>query len=296
MASYYDEYNYYGEPDYYGGSVTYQEPNNYDHHQPNIDYEEPNNYEEPQPQYYEELQPQYYEELQPQYYENVPPHCHAGLEPADDELGNEEPNNCEDASYFHASPKPTGDEREYENWPTYDDMILRLPCYEDLHPIYQDHVEGLGNCAVEEGRDDEGHGSKKSVEYPPHPPSLDNVTDNVCPSGWVNPDPNDELSDEEWEALVAEHNAAENAADNARERELEEYFAVLNSMDPLEQDELKRRIDLLAVDEDMDNLHTFYRLFLNALNLMAAEKSPLFSLETMAPPPPPPPHTASTVP
>jgi len=147
----------------------------------------------------------------------------------------------------------------------------------------------------EEGRDDKGHGSNKSVEYPPHPPSLDNVTDNVCPSGWVNPDPNDELSDEEWEALVAEHNAADNAADNARERELEEYFAVLNSMDPLEQDELKRRIDLLAVDKDMDDLHTFYRLFLNALNLMAAEKSPLFSLETMAPPPPPP-HTASTVP
>jgi len=64
-------------------------------------------------------------------------------------------------------------------------------------------------------------------------------------------------------------------------------------MDPLEQDELKRRIDLLAVDEDMDDLCTFYCLFLNALNLMAAEKSPLFSLETTAPPPP---HTASTVP
>ena len=91
MASYYDKYNYYGEPNYYGSSVTYQEPNNYDHHQPNIYYKEPNNYEElqlqhykePQLQYYEELQPQYYEEPQPQYYEDAPLHCH-NLEPVND--------------------------------------------------------------------------------------------------------------------------------------------------------------------------------------------------------------------
>ena len=51
----------------------------------------------------------------------------------------------------------------------------------------------------------------ESAEYPPHCPSLNNVADNVCPSGWVNPDPNDELSDEEWEALVAEENAADDA-------------------------------------------------------------------------------------
>ena len=133
---------------------------------------------------------------------------------------------------------------------------------------------------MEEGRDDEGHGSNKSVEYPPRPPSLDNVADNVCPSGWVNPDPNDELSDEEWEALVAEHNAAADAALDARERDLEEYYTVFNSMDPLEQDELNSRMDLLAVGEDME------------------KPSSLFSLDAMAPPPPPPPppHTASTVP
>ena len=67
-------------------------------------------------------------------------------------------------------------------------------------------------------------------------------------------------------------------------------------MGPLEQDELNSKIDLLAVGEDMDDLRTFYLLFLKALNLMAAEKpSPLFSLDTMALPPqfdcsPDPPH------
>ena len=67
-------------------------------------------------------------------------------------------------------------------------------------------------------------------------------------------------------------------------------------MDPLKQDELNSRMDLLAVGEDMDNSRTFYPLFLKALNLMAAEKpSPLFSLDTMALPPqfncsPDPPH------
>ena len=62
------------------------------------------------------------------------------------------------------------------------------------------------------------------------------------------------------------------------------------------------KINLLAVGEDMDDLRTFYLLFLKALNLMAAEKpSSLFSLETMAFPPQfdcsphPPPYIASTV-
>jgi len=32
---------------------------------------------------------------------------------------------------------------------------------------------------------------------------YDNVADGVHPSGWVNPDPNYELSLEEWEVLVA---------------------------------------------------------------------------------------------
>jgi len=78
--------------------------------------------------------------------------------------------------------------------------------------------------------------------------------------------------------LVAEHNAAADAALDAREWDIEEYYAVFNSMD-LEQDELNSRMDLLA-----------------ALNLMAAEKpSSLFSLDTMALPPqfdcsPDPPH------
>ena len=61
---------------------------------------------------------------------------------------------------------------------------------------------------MEEDRDNEGHGFNESSEHPPHCPSLDNI----CPSGWVNPDPNCELSDEEWEALVAEQNAADDAA------------------------------------------------------------------------------------
>ena len=249
MASYYDDYTCYSEPDYYGSPNTYQEPDNY--------VQPPNTYYSEEPQYYEEPQPQYYEELQPQYYEDALLHCHTNLEPVDNKLG-------------------------YENGPTYNVMISKLPCYEDLHPIYQDPTdwEGLGDCEAEEDRDDEGHGSNESAEYPPHCPSLDNVADNVCPSGWVNPDPNDELSDEEWEALVAEENAADNAALDAWEQELEEYFAVFNSMGPLEQDELNSKIDLLAVGEDMDDWRTFYLLFLKALNLMAAEKpSPLFSLE-----------------
>ena len=83
-----------------------------------------------------------------------------------------------------------------------------------------------------------------------------------------------------------EHNADADAALDAQERELKEYYAVFNSMDPLEQDELNSRMDLLAVGEDMDNSRTFYPLFLKALNLIAAEKpSPLFSLDTMALPP-----------
>ena len=96
--------------------------------------------------------------------------------------------------------------------------------------------------------------------------------------------------------MVAEHNADADAALDAQEWELEEYYAVFNSMDPLKQDELNSRMDLLAVGEDMDDSHTFYPLFLKALNLMAAEKpSPLFSLDTMALPPqfdcsPDPPH------
>ena len=244
MASYYDEYSYYGEPDYYGGSATYQEPDTYN--QPNIYYEEPNE----EPNNYEE--PQYYD------LEDVP-YCHTGSEPADNELG-------------------------YENGPTYEDMIPRLPCYEDLHPIYQDHVEGLGDCTVEEDRDDEECGSNKFAECPPCHPSLNNVADNDCPSGWVNPDPNYELSLEKWEALVAEQNAAEEADLVKREQKLEETFVLFNSMDPLEQDELNNRLDLLY--EDMDDTHSYYRKFMDIFGLMAAEKNtPLFSLDTAALPP-----------
>ena len=243
MASYYDNYTCYGEPDYYGSPNTYQEPNNY--------VQPPNTYYSEEPQYYEDA-PHYLEptDNEPQYYEGAL-HYHTGLEPVDD-----------------------------ENWPMYEVPILSLPRYEDLHPMYQDHAEGLGDCAVEEDQDDEGHGSNESAECPPSPLSVKNI----C--SWVNPDPNCELSDEEWEALVAEHNAAADAALDARERELEEYYAIFNSMDPLEQDELNSRMDLLAVGEDMDNSRTFYPLFLKALNLMAAEKpSPLFSLDTIALPP-----------
>jgi len=280
MASYYDDYTYYGEPDYYGSSNTYQEPDNY--------VQPPNTYSE-----------------EPQYYEDAP-YCHAGLEPANNELGNEEPNNYEEPQYYkdapprrHMGSEPVDDEPGYENGPTYDNAILRLPCYEDLHPIYQDDVEGLGDCAVEEDRDDEGHGSNESAEYPPHCPSLDNVTDNICPSGWVNPDPNDELSDEEWEALVAEHNAASAADLDAREQKIKECVALLDSMDPLEQDKLNNRLDLLI--DDMDDAHNFYRKFMDLVDLMAVEKSSLlFSLDTMALPPQfdcspdSPPHITST--
>ena len=274
MASYYDDYTYYGEPDYYGSSDTYQEPNN---------YAQSNIYEEPQ--YFEDtlychasLEPAHgneepnYEE--PQYYEDAPPHCHTDSEPVDDDPG-------------------------YENWPTYNDAIPRLLCYEDLHPIYQDHAEGLGDCAMEEVRDDEGHGSNKSAEYPPHSPSLDNIANNVCLSDWVDPDPNDELSDEEWKALVAEQNAASNAEFDAREQKINECVALLNSMDPLEQDKLNYRLDLLV--DDADDAYIFHRKFMDLVNLMAVEKSSLlFSLDTTALPPQfdcspdPPPHITST--
>ena len=207
MASYYEDYTYYSELDYYGSPNTYQEPENYD--------QLPNTYYSEEPQYYEDashyLEPT---DNKPQYYEN--------------------------ALYYHTRLEPVDD----ENWPTYETLILSLPCYKDLHPIYQDptYWEKLGDCEAEEDRDDKGHRSNESAEYPPHCPSLNNVADNVCPSGWVNPDPNDELSDEEWEALVAEENAADDATLDAWEQELEEYFAVFNSMGPLEQDELNSKI------------------------------------------------------
>jgi hypothetical protein len=148
MASYYDDYTYYGEPDYYGSSNTYQEPDNY--------VQLPNTYYSEEPQYYEDaphcLEPT---DNEPQYYEDAPaaPHCHTGLVPVDD-----------------------------ENWPIYEALILSLPYYEDLHPIYQDPT------------DSEGYTSNKIAECPPSPLSVKNV----C--SWVDPDPNCELSDEEWEA------------------------------------------------------------------------------------------------
>jgi hypothetical protein len=153
-----------------------------------------------------------------------------------------------------------------------------------LHPIYQDHVEGLGDCAAEEDRDDEGHRSNKSAEYHLHHPSLNNVADNVYSSGWVDPDPNYELSLEEWEVLVAEQNAADDAALYKQEQELEECLALLASMDPLEQDELNNRIDLL--NDDVDDMRSEYHKFMDIFSLMAADKhSLLFSLDTMALPP-----------
>ena len=202
--------------------------------------------------------------------------------------------------------EPVDDEPGYENGPTYNDMILKLLHYEDLHPIYQDPTdwEGLGDdCVAEEDRDNAGHRFNESAEYPPHCPSLDNVADNVCPSGgWVNPDPNNELSDEEWEALVAEQNAASNADLDAQEQKIKECVALLDSMDPLEWDKLNNRLDLLV--DDMDDAHNFHCKFMDLVNLMAVDKfSLLFSLDTMAPPPQvdcsppsfPPLHTASTV-
>jgi len=154
---------------------------------------EPQNHEEPQ--YYQDA-PNSYEE--PQYYEDTP-FCHASLEPANDE------------------PR-------YEDGPTYDDVILSLPCYEDLHPIYQDYVEGFGGCVVEEDQDGKECGSNKSAEYPPHLPRPNNV----YPSGWVNLDPNYELSLEEWEVLVAEQNATANAVLAKLEQELEECLVLYN--------------------------------------------------------------------
>ena len=244
MASYYDDYTYYSEPDYYGSSNTYQEPDNY--------IQPPNTYYSEEPQYYEDT-----------------PHC---LEPTDNE-----PQYYKDALHYHTGLEPVDD----ENWPMYEALILSLPRYEDLHPMYQDYTEGLGDCAVEEEQDDEGCGSNESAECPPSPLSVKNV----C--SWVDPDPNCELSDEEWEALVAEHNAAADAALDARERELEEYYAVFNSMDPLEQDELNSRMDLLAVGED--------RMDLLAVGEDMEKPPSLFSLDAMALPPqfdcsPDPPH------
>jgi hypothetical protein len=137
---------------------------------------------------------------------------------------------------------------------------------------------------VEEDRDDKERGSNKSAEYPPHHPCPNNVADNVYPSGWVNLDPNYELSLEEWEVLVAEQNAADDAALDKREKELEECLALFASMDPLEQDEVNNRMDLL--DDDVDDTRSFYCQFMDVANLVAAEKpSPLFSQDTMALPP-----------
>ena len=213
---------YYDEWEYHTGPQNYEEPQYYK--------DTPNSYEEPQ--YYQDA-PNGYEE--PQYYEDTP-YCHAGLEPANNEL-------------------------RYGNEPTYNNMILSPLRYEDLHPIYQDHVEGLGDFAVEEDQNDKGHGSNKSAEYPPHHPSPNNVADNVYSSGWVNPDPNYELSLEEWEVLVAEQNAADDAALDKREQELEECLALFASMDPLEQDEVNNRMDLL--DDDVNDIHSHYCKFMD---------------------------------
>jgi hypothetical protein len=256
MASYYDNYTYYGEPDYYGSSNTYQEPNNYVH--------PPNTYYSEEPQYYEDA-----------------PHCHASLEPTDNE-----PQYYKDALHCHTGLEPIDD----ENWPMHKALIQSLPCYEDLHPMYQDPIKGLGDYAAEGDQDGEGHEwcdkPNESIEYPPHHPSLNDVADNVHPSSWVNPDPNNELSDEEWEILVVEQNAADDAALEEQEWELEEYFALFNSIDPLEQDELEHRMCLLEEGDDLDDSCTFYPWFLKAVNLMAAAKpTPSFSLDTMALPP-----------
>jgi len=84
--------------------------------------------------------------------------------------------------------------------------------------------------------------------------------------------------------LVAEQNAADNAALDKREQELEECFSLFSSMDPLEQDELNNRLDLL--DNEVDDMRGYYCQFMDIFSLMAAEKhSPLFSLDTMALPP-----------
>jgi len=237
---------YYDDWEYHTEPQSYGEPQYYE--------DTPYNYEEPQ--YYEDV-PNSYEE--PQYYEDMP-YCHVGLELADDE------------------PR-------YEEGPTYDDMIPCLPCYEDLHPIYQDCDEGFRDCVVEEDQEDEEHGSNKSVEYPPHHPNLNNVANNTISPVWVDPDPNYELSLEEWEVLVAEQNAADDAILAKLEQELEETLALYNPMDPLEQDELNNRIDLL--DEDVDDTRSLYQKFMDTFNLMAAEKhSSSPSLDTMVPPPP----------
>ena len=110
MASYYDDYTYYSEPNYYGSPNTYQKPNNY-------------------------VQPPIIQE--PQYYEDAP-HC---LEPTDNK-----PQYYKDAPHYHTGLEPIDD----KNWPMYEALILSLPCYEDLHPMYQDHAKGLGDCTVEE--------------------------------------------------------------------------------------------------------------------------------------------------
>ena len=110
------------------------------------------------------------------------------------------------------------------------------------------------------------------------------VADGVHPSGWVNPDPNYELSLEEWEVLVAEQNAADDATLAKLEQELEECLVLYNSMDPPKQDELNNRLDLL--DEDVDDTRSHYCKFMDVFSLVAAEEhSPLSSLDTVALPP-----------
>ena len=113
---------------------------------------------------------------------------------------------------------------------------------------------------------------------------YDNVANNVYPSGWVNLDPNYELSLEEWEVLVAEQNAADDATLAKLEQELEECLVLYNSMDPPKQDELNNRLDLL--DEDVDDTRSHYCKFMDVFSLVAAEEhSPLSSLDTVALPP-----------
>ena len=61
-------------------------------------------------------------------------------------------------------------------------------------------------------------------------------------------------------------------------------LALFASMDPLEQDELNNRMDLL--DNDVDDICSHYCKFMDIFSLMATEEhSPLSSLDTMALPP-----------
>ena len=100
--------------------------------------------------------------------------------------------------------------------------------------------------------------------------------------------------------MVAEQNAASNTDFGAQEQKVKECVALLDSMDPLEQDKLNNRLGLLL--DDVDNAYNFHHKFMDLVNLMAVEKSSLlFSLDTMALPPQfdcssnPPHHTDSTV-